>query len=361
MSLSQTTLNFGIGTLGTVTPGGPTGNIVVTSPQTIVIAFGGASVGWTASSNQSNVVVSPASGTGAGSFQVTATACPVFGVPCNAIITVNAPAASNPTLQIQVTVSPLLQASPPFGSFDTPVNNSAGLSGRVGVTGWTLDTVEVVKVDIWREKVGNEPVAANGYVYIGDALFVAGARPDVQTAYPTAPLNYRAGWGYLMVTNGLPNNGGKPGPGNGTYKLHAFAHNKSGVAVDLGTRTITVDNADSIKPFGTLDTPGLGDTVSGTITVFGWALTPQPAMIPSDGSTIWVGVDGQLLGHPVYGQARIDIQTGFPGYANSNGAVGYYFLDTTKLTNGVHNLGWPVTDNAGRTDGVGSRFITVLN
>jgi len=199
-------------------------------------------------------------------------------------------------------------------------------------------------------------------VYIGDTVFVVGSRPDVEGDFPKAPLNYRAGWGYLMLSTGLPNNGGSPGPGNGTYKLHAIAHNKTGALLDLGTRTITVDDAHAVKPFGAIDTPGQGATISGTAYVnFGWVLTPQPCAVPTDGSTIWVGIDGQLLGHPVYDNYRSDIATGLPGYANSNGAVGYYYLDTTKFSNGVHTIGWLATDNCGRTDGMGSRFITVLN
>ena len=190
---------------------------------------------------------------------------------------------------------------------------------------------------------------------------MAGARPDVVAAYPNVPFNYRAGWGYLMLTTGLPNNGGSPGPGNGTYRLHAIAHNTAGTAVDLGTRTITVDNAHATKPFGTIDAPLQGGTLSGTVINFGWALTPQPYMIPADGSTIAVTVDGQVVGHPVYNQYRGDIATSFPAYANSNGAVGYFYLDTTTLTNGVHNIGWLVHDNAGRTNGLGSRYFTVLN
>ena len=78
-----------------------------------------------------------------------------------------------------------------------------------------LDNVEVSKVDIWREKVGTETVSSNGLVYIGDAVFVARARPDVQGLYPTYPNANRAGWGYQMLTNFLPQ-------GNGTFKLHAI-------------------------------------------------------------------------------------------------------------------------------------------
>jgi len=229
------------------------------------------------------------------------------------------------------------------------------------VTGWALDTIDVQKVQIWRDPVGGETPTSNGLIYIGDATFVAGARPDVQALYPNYPLNNIAGWGYMMLTNGLPNNGGAPGTGNGTYKLHAIATSIDGNTVEIGTKTITCDNADASTPFGTIDTPGQGATVSGTIINFGWALTQQPYTIPTDGSTLWVTVDGQYLGHPVYNNYRSDIATDFPGYNNSNGAVGYYYLDTTTLSNGMHNIGWLVTDNAGRTNGVGSRFFWVLN
>jgi hypothetical protein len=160
----------------------------------------------------------------------------------------------------------------------------------------------------------------------------------------------------------LPNNGGSSGLGNGTYNLHAIAHNTAGVAVDLGTRTFTADNAHAAKPFGTIDTPGQGSTISGNAFVnFGWALTQNPLIIPTDGSTITVMVDGQPLGHPAYNQFRSDIANLFPGRANSGGAVGYFVLDTTKLSNGVHAMQWVVFDSAGHGDGIGSRFFNVLN
>ena len=85
--------------------------------------------------------------------------------------------------------------------------------------------------------------------------------------------------------------------------------------------------------------------------VFGWALTPQPGAIPTNGSTIWLFVDGTPIGHPVYDQYRSDIATLFPGYANSDGAVGYSVLDTTALANGIHTIAWSVTDSLGRADG----------
>ena len=180
--------------------------------------------------------------------------------------------------------------------------------------------------------------------------------------FPAFPYQYRAGWGYQMLTNFLPNAGGSGPSGNGTYKLHAIAFNKAGNQLDLGTRIITVDNAHAAKPFGTIDTPDQGGTISGADSVnFGWALTPQPSMIPIDGSTITVVIDGVLRGHPVYNNFRQDIATLFPGFANSGGAIGFFHLDTRTLANGVHTISWNAFDNQGRGEGLGSRFFNVLN
>jgi dienelactone hydrolase len=319
----------------------------VTSPQAITVSFtGGAAGTWTASSNQSNINVTPSSGQGSGVFQVAVTA------GSGGIVTVASPGAVNSPLQIQVNLSPASSGAP-FGSFDTPLDNTSRISGAIPVTGWALDNIEIAKVDVWREPVSSEPP---GLIYIGDAVFVSGARPDVEGLYPNAPLNYRAGWGYLMLTNSLP------ALGNGVYRLHAIAHNQAGAATDLGTRTIACDNAHANKPFGTIDTPGQGGTASGNAYLnFGWALTQNPFVIPKDGSTITVFVDGQPQGHPVYNQFRADIANQFPGLANSSGPVGFFYLDTTALSNGVHTISWTVYDNAGRGDGVGSRFFNVFN
>jgi hypothetical protein len=338
LNLSRSSLNFGYSAS------------VVTSPQTITITFtGGSSVAWTASSNQPNITVAPGSGSGNGTFQVTA-------VPgASGTVTVSAAGAANSPQQIQVNVASAA-AGPPFGSFDTPLNNTTGIAGAIPVTGWALDNVEVANVGIWREPIGGEATAANGLVFIGDAVFVPGARTDIESIYPNAPLNYRGGWGYLMLTNFLPNSG------NGVLNLHAIAVNSAGTTQDLGTRTITVDNAHASKPFGTIDTPTQGGSVSGTAFVnFGWALTQNPNSIATDGSTLSVIVDGVTLGHPSYNHYRSDVATLFPGLANSNGAVGFFYIDTTTLTNGLHTISWVATDNAGHTDGLGSRYFTVLN
>jgi hypothetical protein len=129
----------------------------------------------------------------------------------------------------------------------------------------------------------------------------------------------------------------------------------------LGTRRITGANSTSNLPFGTIDTPAQGATVSGIMTNFGWVLAKQPYAIPLDGTSIGVFIDGTYRGHPVYNNYRADIATLFPGYANSNGAVGYFQFDTRTLTEGLHSIAWVATDTGGNTTGLGSRYFTVNN
>jgi uncharacterized repeat protein (TIGR01451 family) len=342
LSVNRTVLNYGFFAS------------LVTSPQTVLVTItGGLNVAWTATSNRSNIIVNPGTGVGTGTFQVTAS------IGQSGTVTVTAAGAINSPQTIQVNIAGVTPTLP-FGSFDTPLNNTTGVVGAIPVTGWALDNIEVTRVDIMREPNANETPGV--LVFIGTAVFSADARPDVQNMFPTYPYQYRAGWGYQMLTNFLPNSSGSGPSGNGTYRLHAIAFNKAGNQLDLGTKTIVVDNAHAAKPFGTIDTPGQGGTVSGIDYVnFGWALTPQPANIPIDGSTITVIIDGAPVAHPVYNNFRSDIASLFPGYANSNGAIGFYHLNTIPLANGVHTISWNAFDNLGRGEGLGSRYFNVLN
>jgi hypothetical protein len=334
----------------------------LTPAQTVTLNFQDGVVDWTASSDQPWLRVSPASGSGVGTLTLSLVPASLpMAANSTATATIMAPGALNSPLTISCSLTMKATTAAPFGSFDTPSNNATGLASNIPVTGWALDDIGIDKVTLWRDPIGSEPRSPNGLVYIADAVFVPDARPDVSAGYPTTPMSYRGGWGYLMLTNFLPgSNGGASG--NGTYRIYAYALDLEGNQTLLGSKLITVDNANSTKPFGTIDTPAQGETVSGVTYVnFGWALTPQPNLVPIDGSTLWVVVDGVFLGHPFYNQYRSDIATLFPSYLNSNGAVGYYLLDKTTLANGMHNIAWAVTDNGGRQDGIGSRYFWVLN
>jgi hypothetical protein len=253
--------------------------------------------------------------------------------------------------QVVTVTQASFSSTPPFGTVDTPADNSTGLSGAISVTGWALDDVGVARVRIYRDPVAGE--AAGPQVFIGNATLVDGARPDVQAAFPAFPYASRAGWGLQVLTNVLPKQG------NGQFRFYAYADDVDGHTTLLGFKTVTIDNATAVLPFGTIDTPGQGDTVSGVVVNFGWALSS--ALIPVDGSTIDVLIDGVESGHPVYNNFRSDIATLFPSFPNSNGAIGYFVLDTTRLSNGVHTIAWIVRDGNGGAQGIGSRFFTVAN
>ena len=165
--------------------------------------------------------------------------------------------------------------------------------------------------------------------------------------------------------------------------------------------SITMANATIAKPFGAIDTPGQGETVSGTIPNFGWVLTPDSntsadgsdIIVPTDGSTMQVVIDGAAVGTVNYNQCRVGANPVTPGtyclddvasiFGNATpqatstprsenatlfrnldagrAAIGSFDIDTTLLSNGRHSIAWGVTDSAGRPEGIGSRDFIVLN
>ena len=90
--------------------------------------------------------------------------------------------------------------------------------------------------------------------------------------------------------------------------MHIIARDCSGNVTTLGTKTITVDNIDAVKPFGALDSPTQGGSASGSGYInWGWALTPPPNHIPNNGSTLTVYVDGVYVGRPNFNIYRADM------------------------------------------------------
>jgi hypothetical protein len=337
IALNRTDLNFGHVLNGDVT-----------GSRSIVISnIGEGTLNWSAAADISWVNVNPSSGTGGGVLTVSANTSGVSVGTYTGTITVSDPNATNSpqTVSVLLIVYSPGGSSPPFGDFATPIHGST-VSSSIAVTGWVLDDLGVESVKIY-----------SGQTYIGDAVFVEGARTDIETVFPDYPQNYQAGWGYMLLTNFLP------GGGNGVYTLKAIAKDIEGHQVTLGSKTITVDNVNAVKPFGAIDTPTQGGTASGSsFKNQGWVLTPLPNKVPEDGSTIKLYIDSVLLNNPaVYNLYRSDIAGYFPGYANSDGALAYFDIETTAYSNGVHQIFWIAADNAGNTDGIGSRFFIIQN
>jgi YVTN family beta-propeller protein len=338
-----------------------------TPAQTVRLTQSGAgTVTWTATSNVPWLVVSPTSGSGPTTLSISTQFAPGLTDSQTGSITLVLTGASNTVGPISVrltTVPAGAPASPPFGVVDTPAGDATVLAGSVAVTGWTLDNIGVKRVELWRDLQPGETTTPfsstptdprHGKVFIASPMFVDGARPDIEGLYSSTPVNYRAGWGYLMLTWGLWNQG------NGTYRLSVFAFDQEDNVSTIGTKTIVVNNNAATKPFGSIDTPAVGGDASGAN--FGWALTPKvngvaTCKIPSNG--VQVSINSGPLQPVVYGDARSDIAAAFPGFSNSAAAGGHYIFDWSTLPNGVHTIGWLVTDDCNRADGIGSRFFTV--
>jgi Leucine-rich repeat (LRR) protein/triacylglycerol esterase/lipase EstA (alpha/beta hydrolase family) len=320
-------------------------------PQSFTIENSGKGVlNWEIFTDSNWVKFNTKKGTNTATITVSVDSANLSAGTYNGTITVSDSMAENSpqTISVNLIVYNEGFTEDPFGEFATPING-ATVSGSIAVTGWVLDNIGVENVKLYRGEVGK-------LTYIGDGIFVEGARPDVELAYPGYPMNYKAGWGYMMLTNFLP------GGGNGEFKIHAVVTDAEGNQITLGTKTIHCDNAHAVKPFGAIDTPTQGGTASGKNFInWGWVLTPLPNKIPEDGSTINIWVDGKNIGHPTYNNYREDIAALFPGYMNSNGAIGYFYLDTSVYENGIHTIQWTATDSAGNTDGIGSRYFSILN
>ena len=323
-------------------PSGGPATISVTAP---------AGCSWTATSDAPSfvTVVSGATGTGSGTvglqFPANTSCCMRIGslTVAGRTVTTNQAAA-------------LPDVAVPFGTVDTPLNNSTGVNGSIAVTGWALDDVGVSAVRIMRDPVDTEP--AGQKVFVGTAVLVTGARPDVAAQYGTYPNNTRAGWGYLLLTNMLPNRG------NGVFTLYSYADDAAGRSTLLGSRTITCTNSTATTPFGAIDTPGQGETVSGSVNNFGWVLSPGARRAdPPGGGTVTVFIDGAPVGAPAGWTSRSDISALFPvaQYSGVGSALAVLTFNTATLTNGVHTIAWGVTDSAGGSAGIGSRYFTVSN
>ena len=367
LTASPTTMAFA------ATKNGAAGAVVaVTEAQRITLTHSGsAASSWSASSNVTWLQITNGSGTGSGVFTVgVVNPSNVIGASTSlsGTITITATNVGNSPVQIPVTLTvtqTTTGTAVPFGAFDTPVSG-ATVAGSIAVTGWALDDIGIDRVEIWRDRISGDPAPpfqqtghpADGKVFIANGTFVEGTRPDVASLYSTHPARHRAGWGYLLLTQGFPNR-------NGTFVLTAIAWDEEGQSRVLGTSTITVNNAASTKPFGSIDVPAYGATFSGHNFTFGWALTPVSGCTVSGGSRTMtidsVPASGSTPYGITYGSNRTDIAASFPGFSDSNSAGGAAALDSRTYANGTYQIGWLVYDSCGNGEGIGSRFFTILN
>jgi len=111
--------------------------------------------------------------------------------------------------------------------------------------------------------------------------------------------------------------------------------------------------ASPLPPYGYLDFPQNGDTLTGSASVSGWAWA-LPGM-----SSIDVFVDGAKIASATYGLPTPGLSSVQPG-APSNAAY-QYSLDTTKFSNGSHSVIVKATDKAGHVATFATKQVTFAN
>ena len=245
----------------------PNGTLRVTSSQPIRVTNAvEPNASWNATTSEPWIVVTPASGTTPATMRVSIDPVVVAAQPpgsMSGFIDIFSSTAPQTPRRLFVVVQhyngvpgsqePLVFGAVPYGAMDTPTEGATGLSGAVPITGWAIDRVGITTIRIYRASVAGEP---QGLVYIGDAIRVFGARPDLLMGFGGFPESRLGGWGLMLLSNVLP------GGGSGTFTFFAYAEDFEGNNTLLGTKTVTFDNATATKPFGTIDVPAQGQTVS---------------------------------------------------------------------------------------------------
>lgn len=345
VTVSPSTLQFGASsTNGAVS--------ATTGAQSLSIGGFGWTSTWTATPSAPWLRLSATSGTGPMRIEasVDSALVPPSGL-LSASIEFSVPAVPGGLVTIPVRLDAYSSAitMAPFGSFDPPAPLA---SGAVPLGGWALDDVGVSNVVIYRSRGSGE--SGSGPVFIGNATFVDGARPDVADAYPNSPQKTRGGWGYMLLSNVLP------GAGNETWTLYAYATDVEGNQTLLGAQNVTLANNVAEEPFGAVDEPSPGSVVSGVFRISGWILSPRPGQI----TRTVVYLDGQPIGPARLGLPRPDVAGFFGGPSGLVDAAtsGFDFtIDTRGFANGLHTIAVVGISNISGVAGVGSRYFVVSN
>ncbi len=218
-------------------------------------------------------------------------------------------------------------------SVDRPGVQDGAFSGVVAFGGWAVTTAT---------PISSMAVTIDGIAY-GNALF-GGDRPDVCTAYPTAPSCPNVGWNFVFDSTRLP---------NGHHILGLRALTSTGQYA-TATRAFDISNATNAPAvlLG-IDLPRAeNDIVLGMAHFGGWAVSSGHV------SNVMIAIDGVPAGTATYGGARPDVCTVYAG-ANCPNAGWNFAVDTTQLADGVHTM--TATGVAGQLIGTLSSTFTVAN
>ena len=110
------------------------------------------------------------------------------------------------------------------------------------------------------------------------------------------------------------------------------------------------------EPFGFVDGEPFGNNgASGILTLVGWALDDDGVQ------RVDIRVDGQIVGSAEYGRQRPDVAAFYPGFPGASFSGWLYRLDTTRFTNGEHQVSALAWSNAGEVRPLNTLVFSFLN
>ncbi len=236
-------------------------------------------------------------------------------------------------------VSITVLETPPTVYIDAPAPGAI-VSGVVAVGGWAIDTATSIGTAI-----GNVQIEVDG-VLVGSAIYGT-LRSDVCSAWPGRPGCPNVGFMYSLNTAGLS---------MGSHTLTAVATDTDGTPLSSAWTIIFQVTG---PPTVAIDAPRPGSTVSGIVTVAGWAIDSASSAEGTAITSVQVKVDGISVGTADYGGSRPDVCAAFPARSGCPN-VGFSFAwNTATLAAGSHTITVSATDSDGTPD-TGSASITVV-
>ena len=144
----------------------------------------------------------------------------------------------------------------------------------------------------------------------------------------------------------------------GSHQLGIRVGDQFENVTDLGPIAVTFtcrDFTNEDVAIGQIEQPSTGLVYGGLMTVSGWAVDLEGV------AAVLVYVDGNLVQFATLGQPRPDIRSFYPSYPANPGPGWFTFVDTTQLSNGVHQISAQVVDNNGVYSFIGKFPVTVEN
>ncbi len=213
----------------------------------------------------------------------------------------------------------------------------------------------------YNSKAGCEYLpAAGGYVNCYGLY-----RPDLLQIYPGLKDTPNSGFrfaldiGDLMSPHTL-NDGTVISPQYvpGSHQLDIRVGDVEGNVTDIASIAVfftCFDFTNQDLAIGNIDNPVPGLLLGGNVIASGWALDYEGV------NAVLVYVDGNLYNFAYYGLDRPDIFSEYPNYPTSATSGWYSYIDTTQLSNGVHQLSAEVVDHNGVHTFIGKIPMTVEN